>query len=82
MKQNHFEPDAGAITEAQARIAPFAVRTPILENDALNRLVGARVFIKPENLQRSGSFKLGGLEQSLAAQPGRAARGHRRLVVG
>jgi threonine dehydratase len=70
VKQNHFEPDAGAITEAQARIAPFAVRTPILENDALNRLVGARVFIKPENLQRSGSFKLrGALNRALQLSP-------------
>lgn len=56
----HFEPDANAISEAQTRIAGYALRTPLLENETLNQLVGARVFIKPENLQRSGSFKIRG----------------------
>ncbi|ACP23415.1 putative threonine dehydratase (plasmid) [Sinorhizobium fredii NGR234] len=57
---DHFEPTADSIHAARERIAKYAVRTPILESDALNVLVGARVFIKPENLQRSGSFKLRG----------------------
>jgi threonine dehydratase len=66
----HFEPDASAIAEAQARLAGHALRTPLLENETLNRLVGARVFIKPENLQRSGSFKLrGALNRALQLSP-------------
>lgn len=72
---DYFEPCASAIAEAQTRIAKYAVRTPILESDTLNRLVGARVFIKPENLQRSGSFKLRGalnraLQLSVAERKG------------
>jgi threonine dehydratase len=58
--KSHFEPTKALIEEARRRIAPFAIRTPIIESDTLNRLVGARVFLKPENLQRSGSFKLRG----------------------
>ena len=57
---DHFEPLADSIQAARDRIAKYAVRTPILESQELNRLVGARVLIKPENLQRSGSFKLRG----------------------
>lgn len=66
----HFEPTASSIAQAQKRIAGYAVRTPILENDTLNQLVGGRVFIKPENLQRSGSFKLrGALNRALQLSP-------------
>lgn len=48
------------IEEAAARIAGEAVRTPVIESDALNRHLGARILIKPENLQRTGSFKFRG----------------------
>lgn len=65
-----FEPTASSIAEAQTRIEGYAVRTPILENDKLNQLVGGRVFVKPENLQRSGSFKLrGALNRALQLSP-------------
>ncbi|WP_026187148.1 threonine/serine dehydratase [Ensifer sp. BR816] len=57
---DHFEPTADSIQAARDRIGKYAVRTPILESQELNRLVGGRVLIKPENLQRSGSFKLRG----------------------
>jgi threonine dehydratase len=56
----HFEPTAQQIAEARARIAGYAVRTPILESDELNRQTGARVLIKPETLQRAGAFKFRG----------------------
>ena len=45
---------------AAVRIAGKALRTPIIENPALNELVGGRVLIKPECLQRTGSFKFRG----------------------
>ena len=48
------------IERAAIRIENFAVRTPLIENAALNERVGARVFIKPESLQRTGSFKFRG----------------------
>ncbi|MBK3804136.1 pyridoxal-phosphate dependent enzyme [Azospirillum brasilense] len=48
------------IVEAAARLDGFAVRTPLLENALLNERVGGRVLLKPEVLQRSGSFKFRG----------------------
>ncbi len=45
---------------AAKRIQGEAVLTPLLENVKLNALTGGRVFIKAENLQRTGSFKFRG----------------------
>jgi threonine dehydratase len=56
----YFEPTEQAISEAADRIASLALVTPVLENAALNRIANGRVFIKPENLQRAGSFKFRG----------------------
>eukprot|EP00455_Lapot_gusevi_P016812 TRINITY_DN1877_c0_g1_i3.p1 TRINITY_DN1877_c0_g1~~TRINITY_DN1877_c0_g1_i3.p1 ORF type:complete len:339 (+),score=63.02 TRINITY_DN1877_c0_g1_i3:49-1065(+) len=52
----------GEIVKAAARIKAVAVRTPLLEVPSLNQLVGggARIFIKAETLQRTGSFKFRG----------------------
>jgi threonine dehydratase len=48
------------IERAAERIHGQAVRTPLLESPALNRLVGGRVLVKAEMLQRTGSFKFRG----------------------
>ena len=48
------------VVEAARRLDGYAVRTPLLENALLNERVGGRVLIKPEVLQRSGSFKFRG----------------------
>lgn len=48
------------IQQAASRIAPVAVRTPLLEVEALNRHVGGRLLCKAEVLQRTGSFKFRG----------------------
>jgi threonine dehydratase len=45
---------------AAKRIKGEAVLTPLLDNVKLNALVGGRVFIKAECLQRTGSFKFRG----------------------
>src|SRR6201992_3291823 len=51
-------PVTPADVDAAARvIAPFAVRTPLLSPPVLSDGFGARVFLKPELLQRTGSFK-------------------------
>ena len=50
-------------------IAPFAVRTPLLAPPALSEHVGARVFLKPELLQRTGSFKFRGAFNKLSSIP-------------
>ncbi|MDQ3878067.1 MAG: threonine ammonia-lyase [Actinomycetota bacterium] len=48
------------IEDARARLAGVAVRTPLDESRALSAQVGGRVFVKCENLQRTGSFKIRG----------------------
>ena len=54
-------PIGPADIDAAARVlAPFAVRTPLLSFPVLNERVGAKVFLKPEMLQRTGSFKFRG----------------------
>ncbi len=45
---------------AARRIAPFAIRTPLIENAALNERVGGRILLKAEGFQRTGSFKFRG----------------------
>ena len=53
-------PDLGAIRSAQARIAPYVHRTPVFSCRSLDEEVGARLFFKAENLQRTGAFKARG----------------------
>lgn len=48
------------IESAVHKIAPVAVHTQLIDNPVLNALTGGRVFIKPECLQRTGSFKIRG----------------------
>ena len=42
------------------RLKGIAVRTPLIESPALSERAGGRVVIKPECLQRTGSFKIRG----------------------
>jgi threonine dehydratase len=51
---------------AAARIAPVAVRTPLLPFDHATELLGAEIWVKPEMLQRSGAFKFRGAYNFLA----------------
>jgi threonine dehydratase len=48
------------ITRAARRLAGHAVRTPVIESPHLNSIVGGRVLVKAECLQRTGSFKFRG----------------------
>ncbi len=48
------------IEAAAQRIKGHAVRTRLVESPALNRVVGGRILVKPEMLQRTGSFKFRG----------------------
>jgi threonine dehydratase len=60
-------PTADDIERAARRIAPLVVRTPLIESPALNERMGACIFLKLENLQRTGSFKLRGAANRLSA---------------
>ena len=48
------------IKDAAGRLAGRAVRTPLIESSALNKMTGGRLLIKAEMLQRTGSFKFRG----------------------
>ncbi|MFN0153073.1 MAG: threonine/serine dehydratase [Gaiella sp.] len=60
-------PTAADVDAAAARLAGLAVRTPLLHSPALDERVRARVFLKPETLQRTGSFKFRGAYNRLSA---------------
>src|SRR5690242_3629396 len=63
-------PISAADIDAAARvIAPYAVRTPLLPSPALDALTGGRIFVKPEVLQRTGSFKFRGAFNKLSSIP-------------
>ena len=57
------------VQDAARRIAPHAIRTPLVESAVLNALTGGRVFLKLETLQRTGSFKFRGACNRLAMIP-------------
>jgi threonine dehydratase len=48
------------IEAAQARLEGLILRTPLVYSQTLSRLGGGEVFLKLENLQTTGSFKLRG----------------------
>jgi len=69
-------PVSSADIDAAARVlAPFAVRTPLLSSAVLNERAGTRVFLKPEMLQRTGSFKFRGAFNRLSSIPQQARGG-------
>jgi threonine dehydratase len=60
---------AADIDTAARVVAPFAVRTPLLSFPVLDERVGTKVFLKPEMLQRTGSFKFRGAFNKLSSIP-------------
>ena len=54
-----------AIQAAHARIAPRIHRAPIMTSSSLDALIGARVFFKCENFQKTGSFKIRGASNAI-----------------
>src|SRR5512144_1122462 len=55
-----MSPTLDDIRAAAKRIQPYAHRTPVLTNESLNEKVGARVYLKCENMQKVGAFKFRG----------------------
>jgi len=64
-------PNLVAIQKAAQRIQPFIHKTPVLSSQTINEKVGALLFFKCENFQKTGSFKMRGasnLVMSLSAE--------------
>jgi threonine dehydratase len=62
-------PTAADVDAAAERLKGVAVRTPLINAPVLDERVGARVFLKPETLQRTGSFKFRGAYNKLSSIP-------------
>lgn len=60
-------PTIDDVRAAAGRLAGVAIVTPLLEYAALNDRLGGRVFFKAEVLQRTGSFKIRGAYNKIAA---------------
>lgn len=60
-------PTLDDIAAAAERIKGIAVRTPLVRNDLLDEITGARIWVKAENLQRGGAFKMRGATNAIAA---------------
>jgi threonine dehydratase len=62
-------PTAADVDTAAQRLAGVALRTPLVSSPVLDALTGARVFLKAETLQRTGSFKFRGAYNKLSSIP-------------
>lgn len=60
-------PTLDDVKAAARRIEKLTVRTPLLRNDALDAALGAKAFVKAENLQRGGAFKMRGASSAISA---------------
>jgi threonine dehydratase len=70
-------PRLGEIKEARSRLEGVARMTPVYGTETLSKKVGRPVWLKAENLQRTGSFKVRGAVNKLAT----LSEGERRAGV-
>jgi threonine dehydratase len=64
------------VRAAQEAIRPYLHHTPLLPSATLTRMTGAGLWLKAENLQKTGSFKpRGGINAVLHLTPEERARG-------
>lgn len=54
------------VRDAGARLAGVAHRTPLVTSRTIDKLVGARTYLKCENLQRVGAFKFRGAYNAIS----------------
>ena len=59
-------PTLADVEAARGRVDGRARATPVYGSDTLSRLTGRRVWLKAENLQRTGSFKVRGAVNKLS----------------
>jgi threonine dehydratase len=53
-------PSFADIAKAYELITPHIHHTPVLTNKSINRIIGAEIFFKCENFQKTGAFKFRG----------------------
>lgn len=65
-----------ATRQAHSRIQPYVSETPLEHSPAFSQLSGAEVWLKLENLQHTGSFKVrGAMNKLLSLSPAQLAAG-------
>ena len=62
-------PTSADVDAAARTLADVALHTPLVTSPVLDALTGARVFLKAETLQRTGSFKFRGAYNKLSSIP-------------
>jgi threonine dehydratase len=62
-------PTVADVDAAAKRLAGVAIRTPLVNSPVLDERLGARVFLKCETLQRTGSFKFRGAYNKISTIP-------------
>jgi len=67
-------PTAADVDRAARRLEGVALRTPLLTSPVLDAITSARIFLKAETLQRTGSFKFRGAYNKLSAMPDASRR--------
>ncbi|WP_288012482.1 threo-3-hydroxy-L-aspartate ammonia-lyase [Diaphorobacter sp.] len=63
---SQLQPSAQDVLEAAHRLKGMAHRTPVLRSSTADAMLGAQLFFKCENLQRTGAFKFRGAFNALA----------------
>src|SRR5215472_6122837 len=63
---NLVPPTIADIWEAHKLLKPLLHHTPLTSSRTLHEMTGAEVYLKAENLQRSGSFKVRGASYKLS----------------
>ena len=69
-------PTTEDVLDAASRVSELVHRTPVMTCSALNRIAGAELFLKCENLQKVGAFKARGATNAVRLlEPQQAQRG-------
>ncbi len=64
------------VLQAKRRIRPYLARTPLHRYPAIDALIGTEVYVKHENYQPVGAFKVrGGINLISQLEPGERSRG-------
>jgi threonine dehydratase len=59
-------PTIAEVEAARARLSGVARETPLYPTETFSKRAGRQVFLKAENLQRTGSFKIRGAYNTIA----------------
>ena len=63
---SQLQPSAQDVVHAAHRLKGMAHRTPVLRSSTADKMLGAQLFFKCENLQRTGAFKFRGAFNALS----------------